>query len=164
LKQNRTNIAVMLAAGLLAVLLLAGCGEAEAVQELVTTQVESIAVQAETEPLPQEIEGLIAEAQDYYAQGLYGDASKAYRNAILALERLDREDTQALLDDLNVRYEQTRKIVDSARMHHGNAMQLQYETRFEEAINELKRALEIYPKYQPAIDALKTLEALEELQ
>ena len=164
MQQNRKTIVIMLAAGLLALLLLAGCGEAETVQELITTQVESIVEEEEPEPLPQEIEDMIAEAEAYDAEGLYGDASKAYRNAILALERLDREDTQDLLDDLNADYEKTRKIVDAARMHHGNAMQLQYETRFEEAINELEKALEIYPKYQPAIDALMTLEALEELQ
>ncbi len=43
-------------------------------------------------------------------------------------------------------------------------MTLSYEKRFEEAKAELEAALEIYPKYQTAADALDSLEALMGLE
>ncbi|GEM_PF-5802398 len=133
------------------------------IQQTVTTEVKSVHWVPEPEPIPQEILDMIDEADSFYGQEQYGEANKGYRDAILALERLDREDTGELLAELDSKYRETREIVDAARLHHGNAMKLQYEKRFEEALRELEMALEIYPQYQAARDALDMLKALEGL-
>ncbi|MBC7334227.1 MAG: hypothetical protein H5T85_07225 [Actinobacteria bacterium] len=128
---------------------------------------ETQAAEAETEEeIPQNIQSLIDEADSYFKEGEYSLAAKTYRDAILAIQDSDlsKEKKEEIVSYLNPIYEHAKEIVDTARMHHGNAMQLQYEKRFEEAIEELKLALEIYPKYQPAIDALETLEALKDLK
>ncbi|MCG9479544.1 MAG: hypothetical protein K9H14_04960 [Actinomycetia bacterium] len=165
----------------LIILLVFGLGCSREVSETVTEEVEAVGETeaeieeaeeelaeaeevAESDPVPQEIQDLIDEADDLYAQGLYSEANKAYRNAVLAVEDEDMEGKEELLADLEAKFEETRQIVDTARTHHGNAMKLQYEKRFEEAIEELEMALEIYPKYQPAIDALDTLKSLAGLQ
>lgn len=49
-------------------------------------------------------------------------------------------------------------------MHYGNAMQLIYETRYEEAKKELESALALYPKYAEAIEAYENLKVLMGLQ
>jgi len=136
--------------------------EAETIEE---TEAEEVTEQdPQPDPIPQEIQDLVDEADSLYHQGLYSEANKAYRSAIMEVEKWDTEDKQVLLSELNDKYEETKQVVDMARMHHGNAMKLQYEKRFEEAIEELNMALEVYPKYQPAIDALATLKAMEGLQ
>lgn len=134
-------------------------------EETETFTEEEITEEEAEEEVPQDIQDLIDGADSYYGDGEYAEASKAYRDAVLAVEGSDlsEEKKDELLGYLNSRYEETKEIVDTARMHHGNAMQLQYEKRFEEAKQELEMALEIYPKYQPAIDALETLQAMEDL-
>ena len=74
------------------------------------------------------------------------------------------EKKQELLDQTTENYETSNNIIDTARMHHSNAMNLIYEKRYEEAEAELNAALEIYPKYQTAIDALESLEDIKGLQ
>ena len=49
-------------------------------------------------------------------------------------------------------------------MHYANAMQLEYEQRFEEAKNELEAALSLYPKYAEAIEAYDNLKAIMGLE
>jgi len=117
---------------------------------------------AEAEEIPQYIQDLIDSADSYYNEGEYALAQKKYREAIIAVDNssLSTSKKQELKDKINPKYEDTKNIVDTARMHYGNAMQLQYEKRFEEAKEELEAALEIYPKYQDAIDALSNLEAI----
>ena len=92
-------------------------------------------------------------------------ASTTYKDAIEAVEDLDvlKNTKQQLLNDLNFKYQEAKEIVNVANMHYRNAMQLEYEKRFEEAIEEIELALDLYPKYQPAIDALETLKAIEDL-
>lgn len=164
--RNYKVAAMLIMAGLVLALPFYACSIP--LDELVTTEVRSIEEpeeeEPEPEPLPPDVKELIDEADGLYGQGLYGESNKAYRNAVLEVEKLDIEDREDLLDYLDERYQKTRQIVDTARMHHGNAMILWYEKRFEEALRELEMALEVYPKYQPAIDALQTLETLENLQ
>jgi len=124
---------------------------------------EAEAVQ-EPEPLPQHLQELMDEAEGLYQDGLYSEANQKYRSVVLAIEASDVPAAQEYLERMQARYEETREIVDKARIHHGNAMKLQYEKRFEEAIGELEMALDIYPKYQPAIDALDSLKSLAGLQ
>jgi tRNA (Thr-GGU) A37 N-methylase len=49
-------------------------------------------------------------------------------------------------------------------MHYGNAMQLEYEKRIQEAVKELEEALKVYPKYQDAIDKLDSIKSLYKLK
>jgi len=105
---------------------------------------------------------LIETADAYYKDGDYSLAVKEYRNSVIAMDESDLSERkkQELKDGININYQDAVTIVDTARMHHGNAMKLEYEKRFEEAKAELEAALVIYPKYQAAIDALASLEAL----
>ena len=130
--------------------------EEEAVQEEAEEEVE----------MPQEITAKIQEADGLFADGMYAEASKEYRNAQITIEGsgLPDESKQELLDAVSENYETANNIVDTARMHHSNAMNLIYEKRYEEAEAELNAALEIYPKYQTAIDALESLEDIKGLQ
>jgi len=118
------------------------------------------------EAIPQEISDLITKADGYYASGEYALASKTYRNAELAIKGSDlTEETQQLqLSLFTTKYKKAKEITDTARMHFGNAMTLEYEQRFEEAKKELEAALSIYPKYKDAIDAYDTLKAMMGLE
>ncbi|GAH22667.1 unnamed protein product, partial [marine sediment metagenome] len=44
-----------------------------------------------------------------------------------------------------------------------NATKLFYEKKMDEAIDELKKAIDIYPKYKEALDILEELGLLDEL-
>ena len=118
------------------------------------------------EAIPQEISDLITKADGYYASGEYALASKTYRNAESAIKGSDlTEETQQLqLSLFTTKYKKAKEITDTARMHFGNAMTLEYEQRFEEAKKELEAALAIYPKYKDAIDAYDTLKAMMGLE
>jgi len=126
------------------------------------------ASQTETtaEVIPREISDLITKADSYYASGEYALASKTYRNAESAIKGSDlTEETQQLqLSLFTTKYKKAKEITDTARMHFGNAMTLEYEQRFEEAKKELEAALAIYPKYKDAIDAYDTLKAMMGLE
>jgi TolA-binding protein len=132
-------------------------------------QTEEEVAQEETEEeieIPEEITAKLKEADDLFAGGFYAEASKEYRDAQIAIEgsELPDEMKQELLDLTTENYETSKNIVDTARMHHSNAMNLMYEKRYEEAEAELNSALDIYPKYQTAIDALESLEDIKGLQ
>ncbi len=116
----------------------------------------------EAEEIPVEITEEIKVADGYFGNGMYAEAAKEYRDAVRIID--DADISQELKDELLAGISQNQQdaanITETARMHHSNAMTLQYEKRFEEAKAELEAALEIYPKYQTVIDALDSLEAL----
>jgi len=118
------------------------------------------------EAIPQEISDLITKADDYYASGEYALASKTYRNTESAIKGSDltKETQQLQLGLFTTKYKKAKEITDTARMHFGNAMTLEYEQRFEEAKKELEAALAIYPKYKDAVDAYDTLKAMMGLE
>jgi tetratricopeptide (TPR) repeat protein len=118
-----------------------------------------------TEAIPSDITALITKADGYYSSGQYGLSKSTYRKAIIAIDASDLSDgaSQELKDTFNDKYNKSKNIVETALVHFGNAMQFQYETRYEEAKTELEAALAIYPKYedaQEAYDALKSLMGL----
>lgn len=127
---------------------------------------EEPAGEEEAEEIPVEITEEIKVADDYFDNGMYAEAAKEYRDAARMID--DADISQELKDELLAGISQNQKdaenITETARMHHSNAMTLQYEKRFEEARAELEAALEIYPKYQTVIDALDSLEALMGLE
>ena len=135
---------------------------AEELEEEATAKEEAAEEEEPGEEVPQDILDLIETADAYYKDGDYSLAVKEYRNSVIAMDESDLSERkkQELKDGININYQDAVTIVDTARMHHGNAMKLEYEKRFEEAKAELEAALVIYPKYQAAIDALASLEAL----
>jgi len=120
-------------------------------------------IEAEEEVgIPEEITAEIEEADSCFNDGLYAEAVKEYRDVQRAIEgsELLEDMKEELLTSIEGNYQQALNISEAARNHHSNAMTLIYEKRFEEAKAELEAALAIYPKYQTAIDALDSLEAL----
>ena len=137
--------------------------EIEETEEEVSASGESTEeVTQEEEEIPEDIQSIIDTADSLYIDGEYALAEKEYRKAQIAIEDSDlTQDTKdVLLADVNNKYSECKDIVETARMHYANSMQLQYEKRFEEAKLELEAALEIYPKYTEAIDAYETLKAI----
>jgi len=119
-----------------------------------------------TEEIPEEILEFIEKADKYYLNGDYGLARSTYRKAEIAINNSELSDDtkQELIDSFYLKYKKSKDIVDSASMHYGNAMQLIYETRYEEAKKELESALALYPKYAEAIEAYENLKVLMGLQ
>jgi len=120
----------------------------------------------EAEEIPVEITEEIKVADDYFDDGMYAEAAKEYRDAARMIDDADisKELKDELLAGISQNQQDAENITETARMHHSNAMTLQYEKRFEEAKAELEAALAIYPKYQTVIDALDSLEALMGLE
>jgi len=119
------------------------------------------------EQIPEDIKELLTEANNYYNSGYYSEALSAYRtlkNLINNSATMSQELKDELLLEINTNYEKSKSITDTARVHFGNAMQLEYEKRLEEAIEELEKALEIYPKYKDAINALESLKTIYNLK
>jgi len=124
---------------------------------------DSVEEEAEEEvEIPEEITAKIEEAGSCFNDGLYVEAIKEYRDVQRVIEgsELPEDMKEELLASIEGNYQEASNITEIARNHHSNAMTLDYEKRHEEAIAELKAALAIYPKYQAAIDALDSLEAL----
>jgi tetratricopeptide (TPR) repeat protein len=116
-----------------------------------------------SEEVPEEIERTIEQADAFFKNGDYSDAQQQYRKAEIALKAADvlsPVKKQELLSYVVDQKEQSADITSIARIHFGNAMMLQYEKRFEDALEELGFALKAYPKYQDAIDAMDSLEAM----
>lgn len=112
------------------------------------------------EQVPDKIKSLMDEADNYYNSGEYAMAKTTYRKAEIAINgsELSEETRENLVASFYDKYIESKEITETARMHYGNAMQLKYVTRYEEALQELEKALEIYPKYteaQEAYDELK---------
>ncbi len=120
----------------------------------------------ETEEIPEDITAEIETADNYFDEGMYAEAAKEYRDAARMIDDADisQELKDELLAGISQNQQDAENITETARMHHSNAMTLQYEKRFEEAKAELEAALAIYPKYQTVIDALDSLEALMGLE
>ena len=108
----------------------------------------------------------IEEANNLFLEGLYAEASKEYRDVQIAIDKTDLSDEtkQELFDSIDENFNTSQVIIDTARIHHSNAMNLIYEKRYEEAEAELKTALVIYPKYQTVIEVLKSIEDLKSMQ
>jgi len=115
-----------------------------------------------TEAIPSDVSDLVDKANGYYSSGEYGLAKSTYRKAMLAINDSELSDDakQDLQDSIQGNYDKSKNIVDTVLIHYGNAMQLQYETRYEEAKAELEAALAIYPKYEEAQEAYETLKAM----
>jgi len=120
----------------------------------------------EVEEIPVEITEEIKVADGYFDDGMYAETAKEYRDAARMIDDADisQELKEELLAGISRNQQDAANITETARMHHSNAMTLQYEKRFEEARAELEAALEIYPKYQTVIDALDSLGALMGLE
>lgn len=130
----------------------------EEVQEVTTTTIEV---------LPENLQKLVDEADKLFAEGLYAEAVSAYRTAkgkLASASDISPELSKKTIEKIQVNAEKAKSITDTARLHYGNAMQLIYEKRIEEALLELEEALSIYPKYQDAHDALDSLKALHNLK
>lgn len=141
-----------------------GLEKEESSEEAEATEVEDSGEEEIEEgvEIPEEISSEIEEADNYFDDGMYAEAVKGYRDARRAIEdsELAADKKEELLAGIDANYQQASNISDTARIHHTNAMTLEYEKRHEEAKTELEAALAIYPKYQAAIDALDSLEAL----
>lgn len=119
-----------------------------------------------TEAIPSEITDLIKKADGYYVSGQYGLSKSTYRKAVIAIDASDLSDEtkQQLKDSFQDKYNKSKTIVETALVHFGSAMQLEYETRFEEAKSELEAALAVYPKYEDAIEAYNNLKSIMGLE
>ncbi|HEX7561054.1 MAG TPA: hypothetical protein VF347_02585 [Candidatus Humimicrobiaceae bacterium] len=115
-----------------------------------------------TEAIPSDTTTLIKKSDGYYSSGQYGLSKSTYRKATIAIDASDLSDgaKQELKDSFNDKYNKSQTIVATALVHFGNAMQLEYETRYEEAKKELEAALAIYPKYEDAIEAYDNLKSI----
>jgi tetratricopeptide (TPR) repeat protein len=122
--------------------------------------------QEEEIEMPEEITSAMDEALGLFNRGMYSEAAVLYRDIMLLVEDcgLAQDSRVELLGSIEEKYNQAREIIEAARIHHSNAMNLMYEKRFEEAKEELQAALSIYPGYQEALDAMASLEALEGLE
>lgn len=120
----------------------------------------------EEEEIPEEISSAIDEAGELFSQGMYSEAASLYRDIKVLVEEsgMNPESKEGLMIDIEEKYNRAREIIEAAQIHHGSAMNLMYEKRFEEAKEELQAALDIYPGYQEALDAMASLEALEGLE
>jgi tetratricopeptide (TPR) repeat protein len=120
----------------------------------------------EEEEIPEEISSAVDEAGQLFNQGMYSEAASLYRDIKVLVEESDMtpESKEGLIIDIEEKYSQAREIIEAAQIHHSSAMNLMYEKRFEEAKEELQAALDIYPGYQEALDAMASIEALEGLE
>jgi tetratricopeptide (TPR) repeat protein len=146
-------------------LLLGGC-RGQAVEEVLAPPEETVApatTMLEEETIPARIEEAITEADIFFENGEYSEAQSKYRSAETAIKNegsISSLKKEELLSYVVSQKEKAQGITQTARIHYGNAMMLQYEKRFEEALAELESAIDVYPKYQDAIDALDSIQSL----
>ena len=119
-----------------------------------------------SEQIPSEIDDMIAAADAYFNNGQYAEAVSAYRSIKPAVEKASISDSlkKEIMAGYAENFEESKAITETARMHFGNAMQLEYEKRIDEAITQLEEALKIYPKYQDARDKLDSIKSLYNLK
>lgn len=141
-------------------------GATTAAEAEATTAAQTESATESVEEVPEDITNLISNADAYYAEGDYGLARSTYRKAEIAVNGsgLSDEKKQELTSSFYPRYEECKDIIAAASMHYANAMQLIYETRYEEAKTELESALALYPKYEEAQEAYDNLKTLMGLQ
>lgn len=115
-----------------------------------------------TEVIPAKITNLIKTADKYYKSGEYGLARNDYRKVEIAIDDSDlsKQTKQKLKASFYFRYKKVKEIIETAGIHYGNAMMLEYEQRYDEAKKELEAALAIYPKYDEALEAYENLKAI----
>ena len=117
--------------------------------------------------LPENLQKFIDDADKLFKAGEYAEAVSAYRTAktnLQAASSVDPEIISKAIEKMEVNFDKAKTITDTARIHYGNAMQLEYEKRIDEAIEQLEEALKIYPRYQDAIDALASIKTLYKLK
>jgi hypothetical protein len=104
-----------------------------------------------TEAVPSDITALITKADGYYSAGQYGLSKSTYRKAIIAIDASDLSDVakQELKGSFNDKYNKSKNIVETALVHFGNAMQLQYETHISQ-IRRCYRSLQYFKIYYGA--------------
>jgi len=115
------------------------------------------------EQIPSDIQAMIDKADKYYNDGLFAEAVSAYRSIKSVVDKntvISDSLKQEIIASYTNNFEDSKTITDTARMNYGNAMQLEYEKRIDEAVKELEAALSIYPKYQDAIDKLASIKSL----
>ena len=125
-----------------------------------TTTVEATTT---AEQIPSDIQLMIDKADKYYNDGMFAEAVSDYRSIKSVVDKnttISDSLKQEIIGSYTNNFEDSKTITDTARMHYGNAMQLEYEKRIDEAIKELEAALSIYPKYQDAIDKLASIKSL----
>jgi len=93
------------------------------------------------------------EAIKLYEEGDFGEAKKLLKEVL----KLDPENKAKEL------IEKDNDFIKQAIEHFNKATKLFYEKKMDEAIEELKKAIDIYPKYKEALDILEELGLLEEL-
>lgn len=93
-------------------------------------------------------EPYMEEGDHYFAEGEYYKAARAYKKVL----RMDPDNLEAK-EKLRV----AQDILEEARIHYDNGMQFWYEQKYDDALAELKRAVEIYPKFKEAQDNLEVL-------
>lgn len=111
------------------------------------------------EEIPQEITDLIETADGYYSAKEYGLAKNTYRKAEIAIDDSNLSDgtKQQLKNSFNSKYEESKKIIETAKTHYTNAKQLEYEQQYRAALKELEAALAIYPNYKEALEEYENL-------
>lgn len=117
--------------------------------------------------LPENLQKFIDDADKLFESGEYAEAVSAYRTAkatLQAISSVDPEIINEAIEKMEANFDKAKTITDTARIHYGNAMQLEYEKRIDEAIEQLEEALKIYPRYQDAIDALASIKTLYNLK
>ncbi len=117
--------------------------------------------------LPEYLQKFIDDADKLFTDGMYAEAVSAYRTAkgkLMSASEINAELIKKMIEKMKINADKAKAITDTARLHYGNAMQLVYEKRIEEALLELEEALSIYPKYQDARDALDSFKALHNLK
>jgi tetratricopeptide (TPR) repeat protein len=140
-------------------------GEDEKQQEPEDIETEDLPLEEEEE-IPEEISSAMDEAGELFSKGMYSEAASLYRDIKVLVEEsgMTPESKEGLIIDIEEKYNRAREIIEAAQIHHSSAMNLMYEKRFDEAKEELQAALDIYPGYQEALDAMASLEALEGLE
>jgi len=94
----------------------------------------------EAEEIPVEITEEIEGADNYFNDGMYAEAAKEYRDAARMID--DADISQELKDELLAGISQNQQdaanITEIARMHHSNAMTLQYEKSLKQLLRYIQ--------------------------
>jgi len=97
---------------------------------------------------------ILDEAIKLYEEGDFGEAKKLLKE-VLKIDP-DNKVSKEMIEKAN-------DFIMQAIEHFNNATRLFYEKKMDEAIDELKKAIDIYPKYKEALDILEELGLLDEL-
>jgi len=97
---------------------------------------------------------ILDEAIKLYEEGDFGEAKKLLKE-VLKMDP-DNKVSKEMIEKAN-------DFIMQAIEHFNNATKLFYEKKMDKAIDELKKAIDIYPKYKEALDILEELGLLEEL-